>query len=163
MVGIIFVCDVCLEELIISQGDFDPIDLEEMVENAPNAVGWYIPELVGYCGEKDRYYEVATSNVRSLCPKHHFLKILERRVESKQGKERSMYYGWVIRRFVGKKRVPKYFTFVTNKPALVSTWEININNAFVFNDKKLASQSSSKGDEIIPIRLEVADPKYWLR
>jgi hypothetical protein len=97
MSGIIFVCDVCLEELIISQGDFEPINLEEMVEKAPQAEGWYIPPLVGYCEEKKHYFETPISDIRSLCPRHHFLRVLERRIDSlkmtmKKNKKRTIKF-----------------------------------------------------------------------
>lgn len=68
--GIVFVCDVCLEELVISQDFFDPINISEMVGNAPQAKGWYIPDLVGHNEELGKWFEIPSSNIRSLCPKH---------------------------------------------------------------------------------------------
>ena len=67
-----------------------------------------------------------------------------------------MYYGWVIRRFVGKKRVPKYFTRLTS-------WKININSAYVFANKEEALGLKKEGDQVIPVRLEIANSKYWLQ
>lgn len=69
MVGVIFVCDECLDELKISRGDFDPFDISEMIDNCEEAKDWLIPDLAGYCKEEKRYFEIPTSSIISVCSK----------------------------------------------------------------------------------------------
>ena len=67
--GVIFVCDVCLDELKIVQKNAYTID-NAALANSHEAIGWFIPDLVGFIRGSRTYFEIAASNIRCLCPKH---------------------------------------------------------------------------------------------
>ena len=69
-VNVIFVCDVCLKELVITQAQFYPTGVDEMIRNA-EATGWCIPQLVKFSEKKQRYYATPSSDVQCYCPKHN--------------------------------------------------------------------------------------------
>lgn len=62
--NIIFVCDICLEEIIISNRDFNPYNPELM-----DTGGWFIPPLIG--GTEGIPHEVTASSVVCYCPRHN--------------------------------------------------------------------------------------------
>lgn len=59
--NLIFVCDTCLKELIIPNGQFNPFD--PGVYRGAN--GWDIPSLV-----TQGYIELTSSSVVCYCPEH---------------------------------------------------------------------------------------------
>ena len=67
--NVIFVCDTCLEELVIGQAQFYPQGVSQMIKDS-EAQGWFIPELVRFSEKKQRYYATPASDIKCYCPKH---------------------------------------------------------------------------------------------